>query len=139
MKDRSAIGRRNRAKGAELEREVAATLASQWRNRPSASERGYGRGWKVLRKRVMQRDSWLCQPCLRRGASRPPPSATWCPKAQGGTDDEGNLQAICADCHKANLRQQSLRRHPRGNLSPGSRESGRKARPLHNAVRPPFA
>ncbi|NDK36910.1 HNH endonuclease [Rhodovulum sulfidophilum] len=48
------------------------------------------------------------------------------PKAQGGTDDEGNLQAICAYCHKANLRRQSLRRHPGGNLPPGSRGSGRK-------------
>nr|WP_237400997.1 HNH endonuclease [Rhodovulum sulfidophilum] len=76
------------------------------------------------------------QPGKRRGASRPPPSVTWCPKAQGGTDDEGNLQAICAYCHKANLRRQSLRRHPGGNLPPGSRGSGRKARPLHNGVRP---
>ncbi|RBO52972.1 HNH endonuclease [Rhodovulum sp. BSW8] len=83
-------------------------MAGQWRDRPSASERGYGRGWKALRKRVMQRDSWLCQPCLRTGRVTP---ATECdhvvPKAQGGTDDEGNLQAICADCHKAKTEREA--------------------------------
>ncbi|MBL3552699.1 HNH endonuclease [Rhodovulum sulfidophilum] len=98
--------------------------AAGWRNRPSASERGYGRGWKALRKRVMQRDSWLCQPCLRTGRVTP---ATECdhvvPKAQGGTDDEGNLQAICADCHKAKTEREAAEAQGR-RLRPSFGEDG---------------
>jgi 5-methylcytosine-specific restriction endonuclease McrA len=48
----------------------------------------------------MQRDCWICQVCKREGRITP---ATECdhikPKAEGGSDDPVNLQAICKACH----------------------------------------
>lgn len=68
----------------------------------SRHARGYGNAWNKLRKVILQRDCHLCQPCLRAGRVT---SATQVdhikPKAKGGTDDEGNLQAICTPCHEA--------------------------------------
>ena len=99
-----------------------------WRNRPSAAERGYSRGWKALRKRVMDRDKWLCQPCLAGGRVTP---ATECdhvlPKAQGGTDDETNLQAICGPCHQAKTEREA------------AAEQGRRARVTFGADGWPIA
>lgn len=67
---------------------------------PSRHKRGYGWQWVKLRKLILARDNHLCQICLAKG--RPTP-ATHCDhilsKAQGGTDDPGNLRALCAPCH----------------------------------------
>lgn len=50
----------------------------------------------------MQRDAGLCQPCLRSGFTVLASAVDHVVnKAQGGTDDEDNLQAICGECHKA--------------------------------------
>lgn len=50
----------------------------------------------------MTRDKFLCQPCLRKGRVTP---ATECdhvvPKAKGGKDEMGNVEAICSPCHTA--------------------------------------
>ena len=50
----------------------------------------------------------MCQPCLTKGR---PTQATQVdhikPKADGGTDDLGNLQAICDDCHKRKTAEDS--------------------------------
>lgn len=68
----------------------------------SASERGYGWAWKKLRDRIMQRDYGLCQPHIRQGIVKPAHEVDHkIPKAQGGTDDEPNLEAICTECHRA--------------------------------------
>ena len=68
----------------------------------SAAKRGYGYAWRKLREQAMRRDGGLCQPCLATGRVTP---ATECdhivPKAQGGLDTLGNVQAICRQCHKA--------------------------------------
>ncbi|MCC7269314.1 MAG: HNH endonuclease [Rhodocyclaceae bacterium] len=70
--------------------------------RGSASERGYGNAWAKLRSRIMQRDCGLCQPCLKAGRVTPARQVDHViSKAEGGTDDEDNLQAICMACHKA--------------------------------------
>ena len=74
-----------------------------WRaERGTSTERGYGAAWRRVRKQVMRRDHWLCQPCKREGRAKP---ATECdhikPKSRGGTDDDDNLQAICRECHAA--------------------------------------
>lgn len=71
-----------------------------WANQPSRHARGYGTAWEKLRARTLKRDSYLCQPCKRQGrvtAATQVDHIT--PKAKGGTDDEGNCQSICADCH----------------------------------------
>ena len=71
-------------------------------DRPSRHARGYGSDWVRLRKQVLSRDRHLCQPCIKAGR---PALATEvdhiCAKAEGGTDDMANLQAICSPCHKA--------------------------------------
>lgn len=78
------------------------------RARGSRQERGYGSGWDARRKRALARDCGLCQQCLREGrvtAVGDRPYSAWCdhivPKAEGGTDDEANLQTLCRSCHQA--------------------------------------
>lgn len=72
---------------------------------PSTSrhERGYGLEWERLRLRILERDCYLCQ-CRHCKAEGRTTLATQVdhikPKADGGTDDPLNLQAIAADCHK---------------------------------------
>lgn len=86
-------------------------------SRGTAQERGYGWAWTKLRKQVMDRDKWLCQPCKRRGVytelgRRKGDCAVdhITPKSQGGTDDMSNLQAIChgkGSCHEAKTMAES--------------------------------
>lgn len=72
-----------------------------WDRNLSRHERGYGYQWDRLRKLVLQRDQHLCQPCIRKGRATPATEVDHItPKAKGGTDDHGNLQAICSPCHK---------------------------------------
>lgn len=77
-------------------------MPSWQRDQRTTTERGYGWFWQKTRDRIARRDNYLCQPCLRRG--RPTPFAEVDhikPKAQGGTDDDDNLECTCIDCHKA--------------------------------------
>ena len=81
-------------------------MSRSWNHgtRESRHARGYGAAWVKLRKRILERDRYLCQPC-RNGTPSRVTAATEVdhitPKANGGTDDEGNLRAICTDCHRA--------------------------------------
>ena len=64
--------------------------------------RGYGASWSRLRRRVLERDAMLCQPCKAAGRiSQANQVDHITPKAAGGTDEPDNLQAICDACHKA--------------------------------------
>ena len=68
----------------------------------SRHERGYDSKWTKLRLTILARDLHLCQTCAALG--RPTPATEVdhrIPKAKGGTDDPGNLMAICSPCHKA--------------------------------------
>lgn len=60
-----------------------------------------GRPWRRLREQVLQRDKYLCQPCLRTGRYT---EATEVDHvlglAKGGDDKPMNLQAICTPCHE---------------------------------------
>jgi len=79
-----------------------------WRHELSRHERGYGYEWTKRRASVLLRDNYLCQPCLRQGrptAAREVDHIT--PKAQDGSDDFDNLQAICTDCHKAKTKAET--------------------------------
>ena len=77
------------------------------RSRGTRQERGYGGSWEKTRERILKRDNGLCQECLRNGvltAVGDKPYSAWCdhivPKAEGGTDDDNNLQTLWRDCHK---------------------------------------
>ena len=66
----------------------------------SNTQRGYGYKWEKIKKRIKERDNYLCQPCLKRGKYTPMHAVDHIlPKSQGGTDDESNLQCICKPCH----------------------------------------
>lgn len=70
------------------------------KRRGKTTERGYGWDWQKQRKRVLERDGWLCQVCGAMGWVEPATEVDHIlPKALGGTDDEANLQAICKQCH----------------------------------------
>lgn len=66
----------------------------------SRHERGYGRKWDLIRPRILMRDGYLCQDHKRRNIGA---AATHVdhiiPKALGGTDDDDNLESLCASCH----------------------------------------
>ena len=67
----------------------------------SRHERGYGSAWVKLRERILKRDDYLCQPCQREGRITTATQVDHItPKAKGGGDEDGNLQAIC-DAHHA--------------------------------------
>lgn len=68
----------------------------------SAHDRGYGWAWKKQRAVVLNRDQGLCRTCRASGRVTAATEVDHIvPKSSGGSDDESNLQAICADCHKA--------------------------------------
>lgn len=77
-----------------------------------------GRPWRRKRDAVMARDKHMCQPCLRAGRIALATEVDHItPQAEGGTDDQANLQAICEDCHvektKAEAARGANRSHPR--------------------------
>ena len=86
----------------------------------SRHDRGYGSSWTKTRARILERDLHLCQPCIKGGR----PTAAQevdhiIPKADGGTDDDENLQAICRECHKVKTQQEA------------AKAQGRSYRPKH--------
>lgn len=92
--------------------EAHQALASGWMDerRGSSTERGYGGRWRKLRDRIMRRDKALCQPCMGKGRVMPAVAVDHIvPKAEGGTDADENLQAICEPCHKLKTENESKR------------------------------
>ena len=70
-------------------------------SRTSRHQRGYGTDWTKLRKRILARDKHLCQRCKAKGRVTPANHVDHIkPKADGGTDAEGNLQSLCRPCHE---------------------------------------
>lgn len=64
--------------------------------------RGYGKEWERTRARILRRDRYLCQPCLRAGRATTANEVDHITaKEHGGTEEDANLQAICLACHKA--------------------------------------
>jgi 5-methylcytosine-specific restriction endonuclease McrA len=76
--------------------------------RGSASQRGYGEGWRKVRAEVLERDGWQCQHCGQ-------PANTvdhLVSLAEGGSRlDPNNLVACCSDC---NSRRGGATRRPGG-------------------------
>ncbi|MET5012162.1 HNH endonuclease signature motif containing protein, partial [Burkholderia pseudomallei] len=77
----------------------------------------------------LERDGGLCQPCAR--ADRVTPAVAVdhiAPKAEGGTDDDDNLQSICKACHDVKTAAENQRARGRGLISapkPGRFPPGR--------------
>ncbi len=69
------------------------------RGRPSATARGYDARWRKQRVRGLALEP-LCRECKKRGRIT---AATVrdhiVPIAQGGSNEESNIQSLCAPCH----------------------------------------
>ncbi len=85
-------------------------------DRGSRHERGYGNEWDKTRLRILERDGGLCQICLSKGVVNPCARKKYgaqidhkVPKAEGGTDDDENLQTACVPCHKEKTLLESMR------------------------------
>jgi 5-methylcytosine-specific restriction protein A len=84
------------------------TFAS--RTRGTRQARGYGSFWDRLRAQVLARDSHLCQQCLREGILTSARTVDHkVNKAERGTDDPSNLEAICDEHHKVKTQSESRR------------------------------
>jgi 5-methylcytosine-specific restriction protein A len=84
--------------------------AMRWADprRASSTARGYGWAWEKLRARILKRDRGLCIPCEREGRITAATAVDHIVnKALGGSDDPGNLQAICQRCHAEKTRRES--------------------------------
>jgi len=65
-------------------------------------ERERGRPWMRRRQRIMERDGYLCQTCSKSGKVTVAEEVDHIiPLSVGGRDDDGNLQAICKECHQS--------------------------------------
>jgi 5-methylcytosine-specific restriction enzyme A len=82
--------------------------------RASRHQRGYGSAWDKLRLTILKRDGYLCQcnECKQAKRIRQADEVDHIVnKAEGGTDDPSNLQAINTDCHKRKTRAEAARAH----------------------------
>ena len=81
-----------------------------WADRKgTAAQRGYGWQWAKLRKAMLAQEP-LCRSCREQGMVTVATDLDHItPKAEGGTDDPGNLQALCGDCHRDKTAHESAR------------------------------
>jgi 5-methylcytosine-specific restriction protein A len=78
------------------------TLRCGWHttSKESSHRRGYGAAWRRLREVILNRDGGLCQVCLNDGIITIATEVDHIiSKANGGTNDEYNLQSICSPHH----------------------------------------
>ena len=84
-------------------------LATAPKPRPMAKNNwGSGRGgrpWRRLKDEMHLRDGYTCRSCGL--VSMKLELDHIINKAQGGTDDESNLQSLCAECHKKKTQKES--------------------------------
>ena len=76
--------------------------------RPSKNNWGQGRGgrpWRRLKQKIHLRDEWTCCSCGRVTMELELDHIV--NVAQGGTDDEVNLQSLCVPCHKKKTSKES--------------------------------
>lgn len=57
----------------------------------------------AIRQRILLRDRYRCQTCIREGRPAPPQPSNEVdhvkPRDQGGSDRDDNLETICHECH----------------------------------------
>lgn len=75
------------------------------------------KGWSKIRRRIMQRDRWECQyDVTSRGlicGQQANEVDHIVPRSEGGTDDPGNLQAICRPHHRIKTQEEATRARAR--------------------------
>ncbi|MCA8079932.1 HNH endonuclease [Burkholderia cepacia] len=99
------------------------------RERGNRHARGFGSNWERTRAEIMKRDKALCQSCLRAGRVVLATSVDHIVnRAEGGTDDHSNLEALCDKCHNAKTAKEAARARAR------RRRAGRKAPGVDGAL-----
>ena len=98
---------------------------------PPETARTYGQGrggrpWRRIRDAILKRDGHLCQPCKRADRLTLATQVDHVtPKAEGGTDADDNLQAICAQCHASKSQAEAARgRNGKGSHHRRARRAG---------------
>jgi 5-methylcytosine-specific restriction protein A len=90
-------------KAAPLHKAVKATVDRVHEVQAPPQNYGKGRGgrpWRRLRDKVLARDHYQCQICIKSCRVTEAREVDHIkPKAEGGTDDLGNLQGVCPECH----------------------------------------
>lgn len=79
----------------------------------TTTQRGYGWEWQQKRLRVLERDGHLCrcEDCASAGLLTPATHVDHIvEKVDGGSDDDENLRAMNADCHKRKTAAEQARR-----------------------------
>lgn len=85
-------------------------LAVNWHTNRHAGKRTRGAKWQVIRQRILKRDKGLCQECLREDRYTPAAVIDHIkPLAEGGTDADDNLQALCKRHHDEKTQRESRR------------------------------
>ena len=70
------------------------------------AERGYGGAWQRLRLRKLRQHP-LCEECQSHGRITAATDVDHIlPKAAGGSDEDGNLQCLCHECHSRKSRRE---------------------------------
>lgn len=75
--------------------------------RPNAHRRGYDAAWDKVRKRVLERDKYLCRYCLDKGILTPTNAVDHVIPIAERPDlrlDESNLKAACIPCNSRKAR-----------------------------------
>lgn len=74
-------------------------------------KRDRGRPWMMKRARVLERDGYLCQECVKQGRVTLAKEVDHIvPLGNGGNDNEENLQSLCCACHAAKTKAENLER-----------------------------
>lgn len=87
-----------------------------WGKQPTATKRVTGRRLQQMRQELFRR-SPLCAECERLGRVTLATQRDHIkPLAEGGTDDDDNVQALCGPCHEGKSLQERLRGQRRSRL-----------------------
>ncbi|MCO6506236.1 MAG: HNH endonuclease [Snodgrassella sp.] len=92
--------------------EFNSSSATVLRDKPGATKRIRGYRWQEIKKRVLARDSFRCRSCGCIGGSLQVDHII--PLELGGSNDDSNLQVLCADCHKHKTTKELRQRYKRG-------------------------
>lgn len=81
----------------------------QWAKRPEITKRITGRKLQKLRAELFARDP-RCAECRKQGRlSLATQRDHIAPLAEGGADDDSNVQGLCDDCHREKSLAEALR------------------------------
>ena len=88
-----------------------------WKNNKSRRAGGNGWEWDRIKKKILNRDGFLCQECLSNGVSKLAREVDHIlPRAEGGGDELSNLQSLCYSCHKTKTKRDTKRGRQRARM-----------------------